>query len=210
MTTLADQHERVQWMLQDTDSSANNTQKITAAHQEALSRLARLGAFTQIAWINVIANEAIYLLPNEVVDVHHVFYNERVLRLATETQLDRKLQGWEGLKGEPLYYVTDGQAPNTIRLVPAPVRTGSTIPTTVPMIQDLVDNLVVFFTEDVASQITDPTNPLPTLLEWDDALVWRTARLLAERETSTQNLPVATLCAQLEQLWEHFIQYGPM
>ena len=138
-----------------------------------------------------------------MVTVHEVLYNERALRYATEVALDRRFHGWEALAGEPEYFTVDGQAPNTFRLVPPPMRTGSTTPLfpPVPLALPLPDNLVVFLTEDPSADIENSTDVLPTLLDWDDLLVYRTIRQIAERETQDQNLPVAQLCRQLEQLW---------
>lgn len=201
MTTVAEQVERIQWILQDTDVSPTKIAQVITAQQESAQYLARLRSFTQITWLNAIVNQALYPVAN-VNSIDYVLYNERVLRYATETALDRTRRMWEQLAGEPQYWTTDNQAPNTIRLVPAPQRTGSTVPVyPSPLIMPMIDNLVVFTTEDITSQIDTGRDELPTLIDWDDILVWRTARMLAERETTSQNLPVAALCKQLEDLW---------
>ncbi len=202
MTLLAEQVIRIRDILQDTDTSATNISKIVTAHQESLQQLVRKDMFPQIQWVNAIALQGLYLLPNPVVTIMHVVYNERVLRYASETMLDRKYHGWEDLPGEPQYYTTDNQSPNTIRVIPTPKRTGSTIPVIPsPLFQNMIDNFVVFHTEDLSATLGDTSNVLPTLFDWDDYCVYETARMLAERETPTQNLPVAALCAQLAGLW---------
>ena len=203
MTLLSEQIDRIRDILQDTDTSATNISKIVTAHQESLQYLARKELFPQIQWMNAILLQGLYVLPDPVVTINHVLYNERVLRYASETMLDRKYHGWEDLPGEPKYWTTDHQNPNTIRIIPTPKRTGSAIPVIPsPLFQDMIDNIVVFHTEDVSSDIADVSDVLPTLFDWDDLLVYKTARMLAERETETQNLPVAQLCSQLEALWE--------
>lgn len=202
MTLLAEQVLRIRDILQDTDTSSTNIAKIVAAHQESLQQLARKDMFPQIQWVNATKLQGLYLLPNPVVTISHVFYNERALRYVSEKMLDRKYHGWEDLPGEPQYFTTDNQAPNTIRVVPSPKRTGSTIPVIPsPIFQDMVDNFVIFHTEDLSAELSDASNTLPTLFDWDDYCVYETLRMLAERETPTQNVPVAALCAQLAELW---------
>ena len=207
MTLLSEQVSRIRDILQDTDTSVTALSIIVTAHQESMQQLAREDMFPQIQWINAVALQGLYVLPTPVVTIGHVLYNERVLRYATETGLDRKYHGWEDLPGEPHYWTTDGQNPNTIRIVPTPKRTGSTIPVIPsPLVQNMVDNLVVFHTEDLSSDIGDEADVLPTYFDWDDWLTYHTARMLAERETPTQNLPVAALCAQLAALWEKYLR----
>ena len=203
MTLLSEQLDRIRDILQDTDTSPTNISKIVTAHQESLQHLARKDMFPQIQWVNAIAFQGRYALPDPVVTISHVLYNERVLRYTSERMFDRKYHGWEELPGEPKYYTTDHQNPNTIRIIPTPKRTGSDIPSVPsPLFQNMVDNIVVFHTEDASLDIADVSDTLPTLFDWDDLLVYKTARMLAERETETQNLPVAQLCGQLEALWE--------
>jgi len=202
VTLLSEQLIRIRDILQDTDTSATNISRIVTAHQESLQQLARKDMFPQIQWVNAIALQGLYALPDSVVTITHVLYNERVLRYASETMLDRKYHGWEDLPGEPKYYTTNNQSPNTIRIIPAPKRTGSTIPVIPsPLFQNMVDNLVIFHTEDLSTNIGDESATLPTLFDWDDYLIYETARMLAERETPAQNLPVAALCGQIAQLW---------
>lgn len=207
MTLVSEQVTRIANILQDTDISPTNIAKIIAAHAESTQKLARRDMFTQIQWINAIVDQALYVLDTPAVDVMYVLYDERVLRYATEQSLDRMLGTWENLSRDPQFWTQNNQNPNTIRIVPAPQHTGSAIPIyPSPLIQDMRDNLVVFYSEDVTTQVDDASDTLPTMLDWDDLLVWQTARMLAERETSTQNLPVAQLCQQLEDLWMQLLQ----
>jgi hypothetical protein len=209
MTRLSEQIARVRDVLQQTSTDSTITSNIIAAHQESVQKLARVGAFSNILWVNGVTGQSQYTLPNPTVSIEQVIYNEVALRYATEASLDNIVRGWESLLGEPQYWTVDGQAPNVFRLVPSPVRTGSTTPTfpPVPLALPLADNLVIFLTEDPSSQLENDEDVLPTLLDWDDVLVYRTIRQLAERETHDQNLPVAELCRQLEQLWERSLGF---
>ena len=211
MTLLSEQILRVRDILQDTDDSTTNGAKIIGSHQEAAQRLARQRAFPQMLWMNATLNQALYTLPNDIVTVSHVLYNEHVLRYTTETALDRRSKGWEDLaSSEPRYWTTDNQNRNTLRIVPAPQRTGSILALIppLPFILDPVDNLIIFHTEDLSLTMNDADDQLPTMLAWDDLLVYHTARLRAEREVPEQNLPVATLCGQLEGMYRQYMRYG--
>lgn len=207
MTLLAEQLVRIRDILQDTDISTTNISNIVTAHQEVMQQLARLDAFPQIQWVHAIAYQGLYLLPNPVVSINHVLYNQRVLRFASEHMLDRKYHGWEDLPGEPKYWITDNQAPNTIRIIPAPQRTGRSIPVIPsPLFQDMIDNFVIFHTEDLSPDIGDKSDTLPTLFDWDDYLVYETAVALAARETPHQNLPVVALCQKLSGMWKQYLK----
>ena len=150
--------------------------------------------------------QAVYALPDQVVDIFHVLYDERVLRYATEKQLDRRFQAqWEDLRGEPIYYTTENQNPGTIRIIPAPVRTGSTVPVITPLSQDIRGTSWCSTAKTSLHRLTVPQIRSPGLLDFDDTLVWETVRQLAERETERQNLPVAQCAAQLLALWEQYL-----
>ncbi len=204
MTLLSQQLERAQWVLQDLDTSPENLSGLLENHAEALANLAHLSFFPTMLWRQGVTAQATYALPASTVSVGHVLYNQRTLRPATEHTLDRLAAGWETGRGldDPRYWLIDNQAPTTLRIVPAPTRTGpltAVIPS--PAFQPLTDNLLVLTFEDPSGQVTRGDQTLPTLLDYDDYLVFETARLEAIKETAVQNLPVATLCAQLSQLW---------
>lgn len=202
MTTLGDQILRIRDILQEPGTDATTVEQIIEAHREAMQDLARRGAFSNILWVNAVAGQSQYTLPAPTVHVDEVLYNEVGLRFTTEKALDRIMPGWEALSGEPTYWIMDNQSPNVLRLVPAPVRTGNAAPhfPPVPLLFDMEDNLVIFLTEDLSSTIENEGDILPTLLDWDDYLVWCTAREMAARETHVQNLPVARVLAQLKSL----------
>lgn len=207
MTQVREQFERIQWLLQDNSVDPTVIAKVVTAQRESAQRLARLDMFTQIQWINAIADQSLYVLDDPAVDVMYVIYDERVLRYASELSLDRLKGTWESIKQSPEYWTQDNQNPNTIRIVPAPQYTGSAVPIyPSPLIQDTRGNLVVFYSEDISTQIDDLDNTMPTLLDWNDVLVWDTARMLAERESHTQNLPVAQICKQFVDLWTSFLR----
>lgn len=207
MTTVNESISRVQLLLQDTDFSASNTAKIVQTIQEAAQKLAQLHYFAQITWVNAVSGTSIYTMPTTNVTIEHIIYNEKVLRYVSEGAFDNKQRGWEALTGEPQYWTTDNITRNTFRIIPSPTRTGSTIPVIppVPLIMPLADNLVVFATEDISSQLV-PDITLPTLLDYDDWLVYQSVYLHAMKETVQQNQPLAKNANMLAEMWMQFME----
>jgi hypothetical protein len=207
VTTLAEQIERIQWVLQDTNQESTNLSKIILQHQEAVAALARGGCFPQLVWVQALAGIARYDLPTNTAKIVHVLYDQRALRFSTEASLDRSKPGWELNTGEPFYWSMDNQIPNRIRLIPPPVFDGSATPVSpgLPMMMDLRRNVLVFSEEDVSLDVDDVSDTLPTMLGYDDALVYLTAEALALQEKPEQNLAVAQGCRQLAALWAQFL-----
>jgi hypothetical protein len=209
MTTFADQQIRIAALLQDTNVSTAVQGKYILQHQEELSRLARQKHFSQIVWFQGIAGQSLYPLPDNTVEVCHVLYNQHVLRYVTEQTLDYSgnLRSWEANTGEPTYWTDDNQGPNIIRVIPPPLRDGSAVPslTFLPMYQDLRDNLCVFTYEDPALEVTNVNSSLPTLLDWEDVLVFNTVSFFAQYEQVDQNLPLAQNCMKLVEMWQQFL-----
>jgi len=203
MVTIATQLDRIQRLLQDENAQAYTRPQLLIQHQEELSRLALQRLFGDIVWMQGVANQALYILPASTAHIEYVCYNNTALRFVTEETFDRKQTAWEDLSGEPQYWTTDGQAPNTLRLVPQPVRTGSSVPAVppVPFLQSPIDNLLVFLLFDPAAQANDETDQFPLPDVWEDALVYRTGATTAQWETFFQQLPLAAACRQLSTLW---------
>jgi hypothetical protein len=205
MTTLADLATRIQLFLQDTDVTPGNTAKIIQTINEAAQKLAQFNYFPQLTWVQAVTGTGLYTMPTSNVTIEHVLYNEHALRYITEDAFDHKKSGWEALTGEPKYWTADNVARNTFRVIPRPTRTGSAVPVIppVPLIMPLVDNFLVFTHEDVSS-LSDVS--LPTLLDYDDWLVYYSTFLHASKETPQQNEPVAKNAAALAELTLQFLE----
>ena len=205
--TIAEQILRIRDVLQDqeteTDEEAFSPSIILMQHQDILTSLSRKKLFGEVLWIQAVQGTAQYTLSTTTVGVRMVLYNEGRLDYATEAMLDRWKAGWEYVQGEPQFWTMDKQSPNVIRLVPPPLRSGSSVPLIppLPMILDPVDNLVVFLYEDRASQANDTSDTLPVPDVWEDPLVYDTVAALLSRETDYQNLPVANACRVIAQLY---------
>lgn len=200
---IAEQVDRIQFLVQDPTEQEWTRAKILEQHARELTQLSRRNLFGRIEWVNAVADTAQYTLDNVITETAMVLYNEKILTYASEAHLDRRYRGWEGLSREPEYWTVHHQTPQVIRIVPAPTRTGSItfqFPA-VPLPVSAVDNLVVFFFEDVSPQAGEETDAFPVLDFFEDVAVWRTTQALAEQEREGQDLALAAVCDQLAALW---------
>lgn len=207
--TIAQQIDRIQQLFQDTDSQAYSRNIVLLQHQDELARLAREARMGDILVINAIANQALYALPDSTVLVTQVLYNGLRLDYATEEFLDRKYAAWEwNASDEPKYWTVNNQNPNTLRIVPAPLRTGSVLPIIppAPFIMSPINNLVVFLYRDFSDQANDEVDQFPLRDIWEDVCVWRTVADLSQREGPYQNVPLAQTAEAMAELWLQLLE----
>jgi hypothetical protein len=207
--TIAQQIDRIQSLYQDTDSQAYSRNIVLLQHQDEIGRLAREERMGDILVLNAITAQALYTLPDSTVSVAQVLYSGQRLDYATEEFLDRKYASWEWNESdEPKYWTVNNQNPNTLRIVPAPLRTGSTVPIIppAPFIMTQVDNLVVFLYRDFADQANDEVDQFPLRDIWEDVCVWRTVADLSQREGPFQNLPLAQTAEAMAELWLQLLE----
>lgn len=201
MTTIAEEITRVQLMLQDIDITAGNITLVTNSITEAAQKLARMGYFPIVSWVQAITAQRLYTLSATNVTIDHIIYNERVLRYISEAAFDRKVIGWEALQGEPRYWTDDNQARNAFRVIPAPSRSGIGVvfnPAN-PVSTSGVDNFLVFVTQDESANLG--ATVMPTLLDYDDFMVYYGTYLHATKESTQHNAPLAEGAAALAAMW---------
>ena len=208
--TIADQIDRMEYLLQDRaivgQDKAFDRNFLLTQHKDELSRLARHHVFGNILWINALQGTAQYTLPATTTHVNMVLYNEKRLDYATEAMLDRWHSGWEDWQGDPQFWTMDNQSPNTLRIVPPPLRDGSAIPLIPgPLFQNSQDNFVVFLHEDRAEQADDASDVFPLPDVFEDILVYETTAEITSRETDYQNLPLAQICRELAALYRNAV-----
>jgi hypothetical protein len=209
MPDIAAQIDRIQFLLQDTDAVAWSRDNILVQHQDEMVRLAREGRIGDVVILQGVADQALYTLPQTPRMPELVLYNGLRLSYATEEFLDRKDRLWEWRSSqEPKYWTTNNQNPETLRIAPAPARTGATLPQIPPspFVMTYVDNLVIFLPRDVSNAANNEADVLPVLDVWEDVLVFRTAAELARRETPYQNLPLSQTLHALAELWMGLIE----
>lgn len=208
--TIGQQIDRIQQLLQDRAATAFSRNVILLQQQEEISRLSRRQLWSEIVWIQALAETAQYTLPDSTVAVRMVLYNEARLDYATEELLDRLHPGWEDWQDEPRFWTTDHQSPNVLRIIPAPLRAGSAVPLIppLPLILDPVDNLMVFLYEDRVAQANDESDifPLPDI--WEDVAVYETAAAMAAKEGDFQNLPLATALREVAKVYRTALGLG--
>jgi len=203
MTTVADMITRVHDVLQDPDGQSWSSDRAKTQMQDEMTRLSRRGLWGEITWLQGVANQSLYTLPSDTVEISHVLYNERMLRFATEDMLDRKSAAWEFQERDPVYWTSDNQTPNVLRLVPAPLISGSAVPVfpPYPMINNPEDNLIVFHSIDMRSRVDDEVDTFPIHAMWEDVMTYLAAYHLAQEEGAYQNLPVSTTMREMGTLW---------
>lgn len=203
--TIKDQVDRIQYILQDRDAEAFSRNAILVQHQEEITRLSRRHLWGEILWIQGLATTSQYSLPTSTVSVRTVLYNEERLDYATEEMLDRLMSGWEDVQDEPRFYTTDAQSPNTLRIIPSPLRDGSAVPLIppLPMIMTPVDNILVFLYEDRSGRADDESDDFPLPDVWEDVEVYETAAAMASKETDYQQLPLAMALRELGKVYRN-------
>ena len=143
-----------------------------------------------------------------VVDITQVYYNGERLFETTEQVLDARYDGWETWTGEPRFWLTDSATtPAELRLVPAPLRTGSAVVQIpmIPFVLDWRDNIVVWLTYDAPDYPSGTTDhSLPQAYE--DLLMLNTVGELAGRQTDYENVSLAALAPAIAAVWEQALQ----
>lgn len=118
-------------------------------------------------------SSATMVLPDELVHLRAVFYDDRQLDYLTHQQL-RAVFGpdWRSRKGAPIAYTTEGESWRTIRLVPVPDRPSELplIPLWSPLGADYPLGAIMV----LAAELTDLP---PAMLEWLD--MWTALSVLA-------------------------------
>jgi hypothetical protein len=145
-----------------------------------------------------------------IVEIAAVQYNGERLSYTTERELDARYDGWETWTGEPRYWLTDSATtPTELRIVPAPLRTGSAavqIPP-VPFVLDWHDNLVVWLSQDAPDLPAGTTDHgLPQAYE--DLLTFNTVGTLAGWQSDYENVSLQQLLPTLGAIWEQALQPG--
>jgi hypothetical protein len=128
-----------------------------------------------------------------VVQVHAVLYNGLELWPMTQEQLDRLTPGWERHATGPKYWSVDQQeTPTVVQVHPAPLLTGSSIPTFPmnPLAMPWQENLVCVISE-MPQETNDPEEVFHWLDWYADLVVFETASRLAGFPGEWQALSVS-------------------
>jgi hypothetical protein len=198
MTTIAALLDRMNVHLQDEDNSAFLEATKVTQLVEVVQKLARQEVCGDIQWRQGVTDTAAYAFDTHTVAFAEVLYDARSLRHVGEQSLGRLTRDWERGHAKPQFWTDDLQAPQTVRLVPQPVLTGSAIPQfpAVPLLGREALNLVAFTWND--PQTDEETFFLLEVLE--DWAVMETVAELVGQVTEHQDRQKSLAFHQLAKL----------
>jgi hypothetical protein len=177
LTTIAALIDRVALYVQDQTHEAWPVAQKEAQLRDEFARLGRQEIFGAALWQQVLAGEAEYLFPEEVVQFQEVLYDQRSLRMVSEDALTRLQRDWDQRPGAPQHYTVPLEPSQTVRLIPVPQQTGAATPPspTVPLATAAVGNLVTFAWVNLQQSAT--AFDLPAMVE--DYMVFQTVGALS-------------------------------
>lgn len=189
MTTIATLLERVSLYTQDTDHMAWTEAAKRTTLLDAIATLARQEHFGEIEWHQGRAGEPLVGLSPGTMSVAEVVYDARSLRRVDDQSLARHTRHWETIARTPQLYTTLLEAPETLRLVPAPTQTGSDVPRVpgLPVVMHEAANVLAWTFVNPQGDAEDIH--LPEIYE--DIAVFETVASLCEAATEYQDLAKA-------------------
>ena len=198
MTTIAALLDRINVHLQDEDDSAWLAATKMTQLFEVITKLARQEVCGEIQWRQGVTDTAAYTFAEHTVAFQEVVYDGRSLRHVGEQSLARLTRDWERGHARPQFWTDDLQAPQTVRLVPQPVLTGSAVPQlpAVPLLGREGNNVVAFTWNDPGTDET--TFFLVEALE--DWVIFETVEELVGQVTEWEDRQKAAAFHQLAKL----------
>jgi hypothetical protein len=182
VTTIAALIDRICLYLQDSTHEAWPLVQVEAQLREAMAQLGRQQLLGEVTWQQGVAGEPEYVFADTTVTFAEVLYDGRSLRPVQEDALTRLRRDWDRATGTPQYFTVPLEPPQTLRLIPAPLSSGS--PTLItppkPIAGQVEDNLVAFTWRNLQeSAATDFA--LPEVLE--DVVVFMTVGALTNQDS---------------------------
>ena len=202
MATIGDLVVRVALTLQDIDHQAWSEDEKKRQVIEEIQRLSRLGLFGEIVWRQGIVNEPISTLPLTVIDIYMACYNGNPLHRTSEQSIELKDDDWELRAQRPQYYSVELQTQTDVRLIPAPLVTGSSFPVVppLPLIMPIEKNCVFFTHDNPQTSIgLEQDCKVPDSLE-DVVVCWAAAKLSGDAG-DYQDLEKSMMCDQIARLF---------
>jgi hypothetical protein len=83
--------------------------------------------FKRIYTQSILAGQAVYSIPDDILTIEDVFVGGKWLPRATQAELNDKLRGWRRKPGPPQYFYEDGLPIKSIGLAPTPDQNSETI-----------------------------------------------------------------------------------
>ena len=198
MTTIASLLDRIGLYTQDSDHAAWSEGEKRLQLLDSMARLARQDLFGAIAWHRGVAGQPLIDLGAATISPVEIVYDGRSLRRVDDVSLARHDRHWESVSQTPQVYTTLLEAPQTVRLVPAPVVTGSDVPQIpgVPMMQQEAANVLAWTF--VNPQGDDVDFHGSEVVE--DVVVYETVAALCAKATDYQDLGKAAAFRALAEM----------
>lgn len=187
MTTIATLLERVGLYTQDADHTAWSEGEKRLQLLDTIARLVRQDVCGEIAWHRGLAGQPLIALGSATISVTEIVYDGRSLRRVDDVSLARHDRHWETVSKTPQVYTMLLEAPQTVRLVPAPVLTGSDVPQVpgVPILQQEAHNVLAW-------TYVNPQDSDEEVFQcaevFEDIVVYETVAALCAKATEYQDL----------------------
>jgi hypothetical protein len=92
-----------------------------------LDFLKQSGIIQRIWTTTVLSGQSVYLIPDDIVDIHSVFLGGKWLPQSTQQDLNNQIRKWRNMQAIPRYYYQDGLGLKSIGLAPSPNYNGEWI-----------------------------------------------------------------------------------
>jgi hypothetical protein len=156
--------------------------QVEAQLREAIAQLGRQQLLGEVTWQQGVAGEPEYVFADTTVTFAEVLYDGRSLRPVQEDALTRLRRDWDRATGTPQYFTVPLEPPQTLRLIPAPLSSGSATVFDPPrMIAGEVEDNLVSFLWLHPPEVTAGEFPLQEVLE--DVVVFMTVSSLTSQDS---------------------------
>ena len=98
----------------------NDSSSTDAFYDDTLRDIAQLELLTGIRLVETTGGTPTYTIPDDVVKIIGMFYDDAVLGEATVSTLKTYSADWKAVKGRPFAYTTNEETKKTFRLFPEP------------------------------------------------------------------------------------------
>jgi len=107
-------------LVTDFSISQESSDSVDAFYDDTLRDIAQLELLTGIRLIEVTGGTPTYTIPDDVVKIMGMFYDDTILGEATVSTLKTYAVDWKAVVGSPLAYTTQEETKKTFRLFPEP------------------------------------------------------------------------------------------
>lgn len=96
-------------------------------YDDLMVDIARQALFNQLEIVAAVRDTAVYTLPTQMSQILGVFYDDRMLSMATERELESVTPQWRDHRGQPVAYLIEKLSRHEFRLYPKPTAAGGVV-----------------------------------------------------------------------------------